>query len=42
MKDFKEKLDCLRTMTGSMTKSSGSYILRVKGKNIFNTIDPLA
>jgi len=44
MKAFKEELelDHLRTMIESMTKSSGSYTLPMKGKTTLNTIGPLS
>jgi len=42
MKAFKEELDHLRIMIESMTKSSGSYTLPMKGKSTFNTIGPLS
>jgi len=38
MKSYTEDLDRLRTMIESMSKSSRSYILSMKGKSTFNII----
>jgi len=42
IKSFKEELYHLRTMIESMTKSSRSYTLPMKGKSTFNTIGPVS